>query len=534
MVFSAIEIILLLLFFTTLGASFASRFQLPTEAVLLLGSLSISLIPSLPRVQLVPEIVFLVFLPPILFAAAFFTDWREFKFNLRPISLLSIGLVLFTTVFVAVVLKYLIPEMGWAPAFALGAIVSPSDASAATAIVKKLGIPHRLSSIVEGESLVNDATALVCYRFAVRAIFTGSFSFTEALGRLIWVASGGAIVGTAIGLAGIWIQQKMKESKAETVLSFLTAYGCYIVGEHLDVSGVISTVVGGLVFGKWQPKLASTSTRVLSRATWQIALFIINGLVFTLIGLQLQSVLGGLREEDYSTLDLAKYALVIGFVVIALRLFWVFPESYLPRWLSASLRKRDPTPSWKQLVILGWTGMRGIVSLAAALSLPEHLPSGEIFEYRNLLIFLTYSVILITLLLPALTLPLLIRSMGVAIEKEDFKEEALARMALTRRSIECIRELQSLNLFSRSLLEQFLTRLEHRVRSSSSHLRDEPFSELIQEEHEIRRLTRITLAAERAALLDLRLKGTVHEEVFHRLSEELDLEELRLKSARVP
>ncbi|MGZ3696334.1 MAG: Na+/H+ antiporter, partial [Bdellovibrionota bacterium] len=383
---NTVEITICVLVFATLGVSLTRKSHIPLEVLLLVGSLLLSFIPNLPRLDIQPGIIFEVFLPPILFGAAYFTSWHDLKFNRRPIALLAIGLVLFTTLAVGFIIHLLIPGVSLTQAFLLGAIVSPPDASAATALVRNFSIPRRVIAVIEGESLVNDATALVCYRFALAAIATGKFSAGLAIANFVWVSLGGICVGFFIGYLAYAILQKLKDSRAETLWSLLTAFGAYLVSEHLGFSGVLATVCAGLYFGRILPSssAASAKTRIESRASWELVLFVINGLVFTLIGLQLPSVLRGL--EGGLSWELVAYAAAAISVVILVRILWVFPAVYLPRYLSKSLAKRDPSPPWRAAALLSWVGMRGIVSLAAALAIPSALANGTPFPNRDLLV----------------------------------------------------------------------------------------------------------------------------------------------------
>jgi CPA1 family monovalent cation:H+ antiporter len=521
-----IEATLLLLLFATITVPWAKRTGLPTEILLVIGSLVLSLIPGAPAFILEPTVVFTLFLPPILFAAAYFTSWRDFKRNRRPIFLLAFGLVLFTTVAVAATLRALGLGMSWPVAFLLGAIVSPPDASAATAIIRKLGVPRRLETVIEGESLVNDATALVAYRFALMAIATGSFSFTDAALRFVLVAAGGAVVGFLVARAGIFVLQRLDNTAAETTLTLITAFAAYITAEHLGFSGVISTVVGGLYYGRRIPVVTSAQTHIEGEASWNTVLFIINGLVFTLIGLQMPAVMRGL--EQYSAGQLALYAATVVVVVIAVRFIWVYPAAYIPRKLFPSIGRKDPMPSWGAITTLGWTGMRGIVSLAAALSIPLTLPSGEEFPFRNLLIFLTYAVILATLVIPAVTLPRLMRWLNLKDGGENQQDEALARLALVRAVLREIDTLREATSFPAELLENTATRYQRKAQTVESNLEPTAFSPLFNEDQILRQLTRRLLAAERGELENLRKQATIHDRVFFQLSRELDIEETRL------
>jgi monovalent cation/hydrogen antiporter len=526
-----IEATLLLLFLTTIAVPWARRTSLPTEVLLVLGSLALSVLPAAPPLVLDPTVVFTLFLPPILFSAAYFTSWRDFKQNRRPIFLLAFGLVLFTTTLVAVAVRALGLGVSWPVAFLLGAIVSPPDASAATAIIRKLGVPRRLVTVIEGESLVNDATALVAYRFALAAIATGSFSLGAAAWRFLFVAVGGAAVGWLVAMTGIFIVKRLKDSTAETTLTLVTSFAAYIFAEHLGLSGVISTVVGGLYYGRKIPTVTSAETHIVAEASWSTVLFIINGLVFTLIGLQMPAVMAGL--EGYSWLQLAFYGATIALVVIAVRFIWVFPATYLPRKLIPSIARKDPMPPWGAVTALGWAGMRGIVSLAAALSIPLTLPSGEEFPFRNLLIFLTYVVILVTLLIPATTLPWLMRWLGLKDGGESRRDEAVARLALSEAVLREIDSLERGAQFSAELLHSMTQRYQRRVQTLQSNLEPAAFSPLFDADQTLRRFTRILLEAERKELQSLRRKATIHDEVFFQLSRELDIEETRLRGQRI-
>ena len=526
-----IEATLLLLFLATITVPWARRMNLPTEVLLVLGSLILGLAPGLPTLVLDPDVVFMLFLPPILFAAAYFTSWRDFKRNRRPIFLLAFGLVLFTMTLVAVAVRALGLGVPWPVAFLLGAIVSPPDASAATSIIKKIGVPRRLVTIIEGESLVNDATALVAYRFALAAIATGSFSLGQAALEFVLVAAGGAVVGLLVANAGIFILRRLNDTTAETTLTLITSFAAYILAEHMGFSGVISTVVGGLYYGRKLPGVASAQTHLEAEASWNTVLFIINALVFTLIGLQMPAVMKGL--EQYSKLQLALYGGTIVLVVIAVRFVWTFPAAYLPRKLFPSIARKDPLPSWSAITALSWTGMRGIVSLAAALSIPLTLPSGEEFPYRNLLIFLTYVVILVTLLIPATTLPALMRWLGIKDEGENRRDEALARLALTKAVLKEIDGLKRSPDFSGELLDHTASHYGRRIDTLQSNLEPDAFSPLFSEEQTLRRLMARLLNTERKELAMLRQQSTIHDEVFFQLSRELDIEEARLRSQRI-
>jgi CPA1 family monovalent cation:H+ antiporter len=527
---NTVEITISVLVFATLGVSLTRRLHLPLEMLLLIGSLLLSFVPHLPQFEIRPDIVFEVFLPPILFGAAYFTSWHDLKFNVRPIALLAVGLVLCTTFALGFTLHWLIPGLALPQALLLGAIVSPPDASAATAVIRNFPVPRRLVTVIEGESLVNDATALVSYRFALAAILTGKFSFSHALASFLWVAIGGALLGYGLAYLAYAILVRLKDSRAETLWSLLTAFSCYLIAEHLGLSGVLATVTSGLYFGRMLPSsgAAAARTRLESRASWELVLFVINGLVFTLIGLQLPTVLrrldGGISRE------LLGYVLAAVTVVMVVRFLWMFPSTYLPRYFSKALAKRDPSPPWRAVVLLGWTGMRGIVSLAAALAIPLALPDGSPFPHRDLLIFLVYAIVLATLLIPSLTLPALIRLLKLVDGENPQREEARARVRSTEAVVESFRHRETSSAL-KPHLERLRERYEHRLNTIRSNLEPTPFSSLIDEDQALRKLTHEALAVERQTLNEMRKKGEVHEEIFHALVQELDFEEMRLRTS---
>src|SRR6185312_5814604 len=324
-------------------------------------------------VRLDPELVFLFVLPPLLFPAALFTSWRDFRANLRPISLLAIGLVLFTTVAVAFLAHYFM-DLPLASGFVLGAIISPPDAIAASAIAEHLRIPRRIVTILEGESLVNDATALVAYRFAVLAVVTGSFSIGHAGGQFLLVGIGGVVLGLAIGWLAAQFHKRVEDPPIEITVSLLTPFAAYLAAERSGVSGVLSVVTAGLYLGRRVPELLSFQTRLQGGPVWEMVEFLLNGFVFLLIGLQLPEVLRALSSHAIPIHQLFWYALLIGFAVIAIRILWVFPATYLPRLIFKELCRHDPYPKWQHVAIVAWTGMRGVVSLAAALALRPEFP----------------------------------------------------------------------------------------------------------------------------------------------------------------
>ncbi|HKF86340.1 MAG TPA: Na+/H+ antiporter [Candidatus Limnocylindrales bacterium] len=511
-----IEVVLGLLVLATVLAGVARRLRLPEPIVLVVAGLAVGLLPGAPAFELDPSLVFLFFLPPILYGAGYFTSIRDFKANLRPILLLSVGLVIFTTVIVAAVVKYFVPDLPWAAAFAFGAIVSPPDAVAATSVFRRLGVPRRLVTILEGESLVNDATALVLLRTSVLAV-GGTFSAVNTGGDFVIVAVGGILVGLVVArIAGIFMT-RIQDADLGIVFSLLVPAIAYIPAEYLHVSGVLSVVVAGIYAGRIAARSLSSEQRVEGAAAWKVVIFLINGLVFIVIGLQLPVVLADL---DGTAPQLLGLATVIGLTVIAARFVWVFPATYLPRALSARIRERDPYPGWRYVVIVSWAGMRGVVSLAAALALPVDFPE------RSLLQFLTFTVIIATLVLQGVTLPLVIRALGITAGDAALEEERNARLAAGQAAVDRIDQLEREHPGHKELIdhlrETYVHRVEHVDISDGT-----PRGEAEQELLEHRQIRRKVIDAEREAVIAMRDRGELSDDVMRRLERDLDLEELR-------
>ena len=524
----AIAVVLILLVAATALALLARRIGIPYPILLVLGGLALGFVPGLPPIELEPEIVFLLFLPPILFGAGYFTSLRDFKRNLRPITLLSVGLVVFTTVAVALVAAAIVPGMGLAAAFALGAIVAPPDAVAATTVFQRLGVPRRVVSILEGESLVNDATALVAYRFAIIAASTGTFSIANAGLTFVAVAAGGVAFGLLMGLILAWALRRIDDPVFSVVLTLLAPVATYLPAEQFHLSGVLATVAAAIWVGRNAPREMSSSVRLAGTAAWQVLLFLINGTVFILIGAQLRSVLQGLGE--YSPGQLVGLAVAISAVVIVVRILWVFPGTYVPRALSAGIRVREPYPPPRNVFIVSWAGMRGVVSLAAALALPLYLSDGVTpFPFRDLIIYLAFAVILATLVGQGLTLPFFIRRLGVAADQGDVHEEAHARMTTAEAAVERIEELAREWPDHLELIDALRAQYNHQASHIDPH-HDEALDESEQELLEHRRIRGAVVEAEREALLQMFERGAVTDDVFRRVERDLDLEELRMEA----
>ncbi|MBV8781357.1 MAG: Na+/H+ antiporter, partial [Phycisphaerae bacterium] len=439
---TSVSTILVLLAAVTAMAIAARRAKLPYPAVMVIGGLLIAWVPKLPHLALSPDVFFTLFLPPLLYAAAWQTSWRDFKLNLRPILLLAIGFVVFTTVVVAAFAHWLVPGMPWAAALALGAIVSPPDAAAASATASLLRVPRRLITILEGESLVNDASGLTLYKLAVAAAVTGTFSWSNA----IWTGASSVGLGVGLGLIIGWLIMRlhrlMNDPLQETVITLLSPFAAFIVAEHLHGSGVLAVVTMGLFISRHSHAIFAPTTRLQAYSVWNTTEFVFNGLVFVLIGLQLPIVVSHFQEGDLSRATLLMWSGGLCVVVVLVRMAWVFPASYLPHLLARILGRRDPMPSWKIVFLVAYTGMRGATSLAAALALPLFIAGGAEFPRRNLIIFFSFVVILATLVVQSLTLPPIIRALGIKPDRENQCEEWEARLRASEAALERVKQLE--------------------------------------------------------------------------------------------
>ncbi len=517
-----IDAVLLLLAVVTALTLVARRLGVSPPVVMVVGGLVLSLVPGLASFTLPPDLVFSVFLPPLLFAAGYFTSIRDFKANLRPIVLLAFGLVLFTALVVAIVAHALVPALGWAGAFALGAIVAPPDAVAATSIFQRLGVPRRLVTVLEGESLVNDATALVAYRFAVAAAVASTFSLLDAGVSFVVVLVGGLAVGLVVG----WLVDRAIARIADTsvlvAITLLAPYAAWLGAETLGVSGVLAAVVGGL-YGRRAMRGTSSDARVVATGAWQMLLFVLNGLVFVLIGLQLPTVVRAVTGEAADVSPALAVALAIAAAVIVARIVWVFPATYLPRWAIPRIRRRDPYPPWRHVAVVAFSGLRGVVSLAAALSLPLAFPE------RDLILFVTFLVILATLVGQGLTLPWVVRLLGVGSDDSIAHDEAHARQITSEAALARIDELAAVWPAHRELIEVLRAQYEHRGSHAEAHHADE--HDAAEQEHlEHAEIRRDLIDTERRAVFDLHERGVIGDEVLRRIERDLDLEELRMEA----
>ena len=525
------EIVLLGLLVSVVGLLLLATWtHVPYPILLVLGGLGIGFVPGVPAVELEPDLVLLIFLPPLLYGASFFSSLRNLRANLRPISLLAVGLVLATMVSVALV-AHLVIGLAWPVAFVLGAIVSPTDPVAATAIAARLGAPRRVVTIIEGESLINDGTALVAYRFALGAVLSGSFSLWMAGLQFVLSAIGGVAVGLVIGFVVAAIRRRLENPLVEITISLFTAYFAYLPAEAIGVSGVLAAVTVGIYLGWRAPQLIAPSTRIQAFSIWEILTFLLNTALFVLIGLQLRPLLDGLAGERPASLAL--YAVAVVATVIVTRVVWVFLLTYLPRRLSPRLRERDPPPPWQSTFLVSWTGLRGAVSLAAALAVPETLTGGEPFPGRDLIIFLTFCVIVGTLVLQGLSLPPLIRALDLEDDDSEAREESEARLRAAEAAIDRIDELAGEEWVRDDTADRLRGLYDYRRRRFAN-LIGESDGEGDGIDYEDRtgafmRLRTELLQAERDTLVRMRNEHRISDEVLRRVQRDLDLEEARLE-----
>lgn len=518
----------------------ADKIKLPYPVLLVGVGLVIGFVPVLPNLALDPKIIFLIFLPPLLYDAAFKTSWHEFKTSIRPISTLAITLVFFTTVTVAVAAHYCVPGFSWPLAFVLGAIVSPPDAVAATSITKGLGLNKKVITILEGESLLNDASALIAYRYAVAAVTTGVFVFWKAGLEFFLVAGGGIAAGVAIGYIFVLIHKKISHNPVvETSLTLLAPYIAYLAAERLHVSGVLSVVCAGLLVTWRAPEIFSYQTRMRTRVVWDTIIFLLNGIVFILIGLQLPGILHNIKE--YSFLQLMGYGLLISLVTIIVRIAWVFAGVYNQRIFhhkrkllpdGAVIETPIETP-WKNVLIVAWTGTRGVVSLATAMALPFTLNNGAPFPSRHIILFLSFVVIFVTLVVQGLTLPLLIRLLGVDKSVTTNKDDKELELAMAHQVLDFVEK-------------DFPVKLEPKVEEQIRKKYDVTINKLNRDIQQIERhkkpvinslststgqllLANLEIAKfQREMLIKFHKEGIYNDESIRHAERELDIEELRL------
>ena len=500
----------------------AKRLHVAPSILLVVAGIGMALIPGLPKIELAPELVLLVILPPLIYSAGVAMSWREFKYNLRPIALLAFGCVVFTTCAVAAAAHYLL-GFGWAAGFLLGAIIAPPDVVAPLAIARRLGLPRRLVVILEGEGLANDATALILYRFAVAAVSTGLFSLGEAAGTFSLIVIGEVIYGIAVGWLSLRLRQWAREPRVEITLSLMTPYLAYWVPEHFHGSGVLATVACGLYVSWNGPRLIASATRLQGIFFWDLIVYLIEGFVFLLTGLQARTLIE--NTHAFSLRELLIATVLVTAIAIAARFVWIFPLTYIPRWLSARLRKRDPSPPWQGPFLLSFTGIRGVVSLAAALAIPYVMADGQPFPHRDMILFIVFGVIVITLVGQGLMLPSVVRWLGLSTigkkeHAEEIKRELHARQAaleeVTRRLEKAIAEHELPDIVAAHLRTRNKIRLQVLPRN---------LTEDIDLLRRTAALKKELIDAERDFIHQLLRDGKITDEARRRIEYELDLEE---------
>jgi monovalent cation/hydrogen antiporter len=526
MEFSA-ESSLILVGLLTAGAALlalAEIVRIPYPILLVLGGLAVGFVPGMPHVELAPDLVLVAILPPLLYGSAFFTSLRELRANIRPIGLLAVGLVLTTMIAVAVVAHAVIPGIDWPTAFVLGAIVSPTDPTASTAIAQRLGLPRRLIALIEGESLVNDGTALVAYRVGVVAVVSGSFSLVGASGRFVLNVAGGIAVGLAVGYLIRQVRRRIDNPPVEITISILSGYFAYLPAQAAGVSGILAAVTVGIYMGWHTPELTSPQTRLQGFAVWEIIFFVLNALLFGLVGLQLPGIIESL--SGISTGTLIRYAVIVTMVVVAARFAWVFAAAFTSRLLPGG---RDAPSPWRSSTILAWSGMRGAVSLAAALALPLTTDAGAPFPDRDLIVFLTFSVILGTLVAQGLTLPALIRALRLEDDGLAEKEDAKARIHAADAALQRLEELLAEEWVREDTAERLRGLYSFRRERFRSRFDVEGDGAIEDRSADYQRLRRELLEAERRAVVALQRSGRIDDDVARRVVRDLDLEDARLE-----
>jgi monovalent cation/hydrogen antiporter len=520
--------LLLLVFVVTFGL-FARRIKQPYPIVMVLGGLILSLVPVIPDVSLNPDIIFLVVLPPLLYSSAWTTSWRDFKYNMPSILMLAFGLVGFTVIGVAMLASQLYSGFDWRLGLALGAIVAPTDAIAATSVARSVGLPARIVDILEGESLINDASGLLALQFATAILVENHYpTLAEGFLTLIWLVAGGIAVGFAIAFASEWIERRIEDAPIEICISILVPYATYLAADLIHASGVLAVVTAGLFLSRRSVKFFSPSVRMKVWSVWEALTFVLNGLVFVLIGLQLPSIRASIREFSVPTLLMD--GLLFSLLLIALRMIWVFPGAKISYFVRKRLLHQKEGPATpRQVFIIGWTGMRGVVSLAAALALPNTLANGEPFPHRNLIVFLTFCVIVATLAVQGITLPPLIRALGLAGTAGPNCEEREARRLLTEAAISHLGTAKSRDeSSSAALYEHLASHYNERLASFGS---DGTATQVTSDHKRYTELMREALQIERDTAIRLRDEGRINDEVLRRLERELDLNELHLVEA---
>ena len=519
---SAVEVVLGLLAVVVALAIIARRVNIPYPILFVLGGLALGLVPRLPQVVLSPNLVFLVFFPPLLYTAGLDTSLRDLRANARPIGSLAVGYVLASMAAVAAAAHVAIAGMPWAAAFVLGAIVSPPDPVAAIAVAGRLGVPQRVVTILEGEGLFNDATGLTAFRVALAATVSGAFSFGSAALTFVVASVGGVLIGLLVGIVAAWVQRRLDDPPVEILVSILTPFAAWIAAENIGLSGVMAVVTAGIYAERQVQPVISSTTRLRSSAVWDVLSFALEGLLFLLVGLQLPTITQALTPRPLGAV--LQYAAIISLATILTRMVWSLGARWLTQVAAQALRLPVGPPEWRTIGVVSWAGMRGGDSLAAALAIPLLIHSGAPFPDRGLIVFLTFCVILVTLVGQGLTLPLVIRLLGLHDQGELEREEAAARRRVVAAGHSRLEEVADEPWAPAEAVRALRARYEHVAKHGVG-----PAAEADRRRHANERRLRLeVLAAERQEALRLRDAGAINDEVLQRIQHDLDIEEVRL------
>jgi monovalent cation/hydrogen antiporter len=500
----------------------AKRLNIAPSILMVIAGIGVALIPGLPRIELAPELVLLVILPPLIYSAGVAMSWRDFKFNLRPIALLAFGCVVFTTCAIAAAAHYLL-DFDWGVGFLLGAIISPPDVVAPLTLARLLGLPRRIVVVLEGEGLANDATALVLYRFAVAAVSTGAFSLPQAAGTFALIVVGEIAYGLGVGWLSLRLRQWAREPRVEITLSLMTPYVAFWLPSHFGGSGVLATVACGLYVSWNGPRLIPSATRLQGIFFWDLIVYLIEGMVFLLTGLQVRTLIE--QTHTFSIRDLIVATLLTTAIAVIARYVWVFPATYVPRWLSKKLAKRDPAPPWQWAFFLSFTGVRGTVSLAVALAIPYTIANGAPFPHRDLILFVTFGVIIVTLIGQGLMLPSVVRWLGLnrqakAERRREIEGELAARQAALKEVTERLEKIIENCGLPKEAIAHLRTRNQIRLQVLPENLIDG-----LNHLRETARIKGELIKAERQFIYQLLRDGKITDEARRRIEYELDLEE---------
>lgn len=518
------ELILICLVAVALLALLARKIRVPYPILLTIGGVVLALVPGLPQFHLEPELIFNLFLPPLLYPAAVYTSWRDFRANLRSILPLAIFLVLLTMTATAY-LFHALTGLPLAVGFVFGALISPPDAVAALAVTKDLRVPRKIIVILEGESLINDATSFISFRFAVAAVLTGTFSLGQASAQFLLVATGGICVGLATGWLATQVQKRLDDPPVQTMFSLLTPYVAYFSGQALHVSGILAVVIAGIYYGWRAPRVLSGRMRLLAVPVWEMVTFILNGILFMLMGLQLPEVIHALKPGMATSI--IKLAVMVLIVIMLVRFLWLFAATYLPRLVGRKFRRKNPAP-WQQTALIGWTGLRGADSLAGALAIPFVVANGAPFPGRDLILLLTFYVIFGTLVLQGLTLSPLVHWLGIVDDHVTDKEERLARLKANEAAVARIEELRSSKRARPETIDRLRSEYDDRIRQLSNETSpEEGVRRLYSRDFED--LARKALETERDTVIALRNEESINDEVLRRIQHDIDLAEARLQ-----